>query len=88
MVAESLKHDVFWNLPNDYRTSVASLNKGISVSQEAAGSKLARSYGQLATKLRGGSAPRTSSHSAVVAAPERSRLRSLFGLTGRSPSVT
>ena len=88
MVAESLKHELFWNLPNDYRTSVASLNKGISVSQEAGGSKLARSYGQLAAKLRGATAPRDPVRPTTAAAPERSRLRSLFGLTGRSPSVT
>lgn len=86
MVAESLKHDVFWNLPNDYRTSVASLNKGVSVTQQDAGSKLARSYAQLATKLRT-AVEIDGGHAAAVVAPQRSRLRNLFGLSGRPANV-
>lgn len=87
MVADSLKHDVFWSLPNDYRTSVASLNKGISVTQQAASSKLARSYAQLATKLRVVN-QRHEPAPAAIAAPQRSRLRNLFGRSTESGHVT
>ncbi len=87
MVAESLKHDVFWNLPNDYRTSIASLNRGVSVTQQDAGSKLARSYAQLATCLRAVAVASGGANSAI-ATPQRSRLRSLFKLSGKPANVT
>lgn len=86
-VAESLRHDVFWHLPNDYRTSLASMNKGISVTQQDAGSKLARSYTQLAAKLRVVTGTATVPEALVI--PQRtSRLRNFFGAAARPASVT
>lgn len=51
--AQVLKCDVFWKLPNDYRTSAAALMKGITVAEYDSSSKLAWSYNQLAAKLAG-----------------------------------
>jgi pilus assembly protein CpaE len=79
-IAESLKHEIFWSLPNDYRTSVSSLNKGVSVTQQDAGSKLARSYAQLAAKLR---TTQAGSANGATDPQQRSGIRGLFGKSGR-----
>jgi pilus assembly protein CpaE len=54
---EVLKTDLFWKLPNDYRTSAAALMKGVPVAEYAPDSKLAWSYMQLAARLGGVAAP-------------------------------
>ena len=70
-----LKCEVFWKLPNDYRTSAGALMKGIPVAEFDTGSKLAWSYGQLAAKLAGvGEVSRNGSH--------RNGARSLRALLG------
>ena len=72
-----LQAPIFWKLPNDYRLSAASLTKGVPVAMEEPGSKLARSYSDLAKKLSGstssGGFPR------VEAGGGGSRFRKLFG---------
>jgi pilus assembly protein CpaE len=53
--AESvLEAQIFWKLPNDYRSATEALTKGQAVADHAAHSKLAQSYTQLAAKLGGG----------------------------------
>jgi pilus assembly protein CpaE len=54
--ADVLKCEIFWKIPNDYRTSAGALMKGLPVSEFAADSKLAWSFAQLASKLGGNSA--------------------------------
>jgi pilus assembly protein CpaE len=51
--SELLKSEIFWRLPNDYRTAAAALAKGITVSEGDPLSKLSVSFGQLAAKLGG-----------------------------------
>lgn len=76
-----LKRDVFWKLPNDYRTSAAALTKGVPVAEYDASSKLANSYSQLAAKLGGtSSGQRTNGHSEQGS----SRLRKMLGISKRS----
>ena len=48
-----LQTPIYWKLPNDYRLSAASLTNGVPVAIEEPGSKLARSYSDLAKKLAG-----------------------------------
>jgi pilus assembly protein CpaE len=72
-----LQAQVYWKLPNDYRLSAASLTKGIPVSLEDPGSKLARSYADLVKKLSGAS---TGSF-AKVNNTGGSRFRKLFATT-------
>jgi pilus assembly protein CpaE len=79
--ASLLKYDIQWKLPNDYATVAAALMKGVPVVEHDAGSKLAWSFAQLAAKMGGGSAHSTNGNGA--AAPG-SRLRRLFGISGRS----
>ena len=75
-----LKCDVFWKLPNDYRTSAGALMKGIPVAEFDANSKLAWSYGQLAAKLAGvGEVSRNGAHRAGVRS-----LRALLGMKKRA----
>jgi len=83
-VTESLEHEVFASLPNDYKTSVASLNRGVCVGQQDASSKLARSYVELAAKLR-----QNPQQSAMPAQrrDERAGILSLFGKSGGRPRV-
>jgi pilus assembly protein CpaE len=76
----AIKHPVYWQLPNDYRTSTDAQTRGISVLGAGPGSKLSESYLKLAAKLGG-----------VTRAPEPengarrgSRLRGLFGAVKRS----
>jgi pilus assembly protein CpaE len=85
-IADSLGREVYWGLPNDYRTVSAALNRGITVATEDAGSKLARSFVQLADKLKGIGKPsddETSSQNGAL--PSWSRFRTLFGKQ-REPS--
>lgn len=77
--ADVLKSEIFWKIPNDYRTAAAALAKGVPVAEHDAGSKLASSFTQLAAKL-GGSAPATaSSNGAGHDSPPR--LKRLFGFS-------
>jgi pilus assembly protein CpaE len=72
-----LQTPVYWKLPNDYRLSATSLTKGIPVALEEPGSKLARSYADLAKKLTGSA--NTSGGFARVKEAQGGRLRKLFG---------
>jgi pilus assembly protein CpaE len=75
-----LKCEIFWKLPNDYRTSAGALMKGIPVAEFDSGSKLAWSYGQLAARLAGaGEIARNGSHRAGVRS-----LRALLGMKKRA----
>lgn len=80
--ASLLKHDIQWKLPNDYQTTAAALMKGVPVQEQDAASKLAWSFSQLAAKLGGSSA--THAANGNGASGRGSRLRRLFGITGRS----
>jgi pilus assembly protein CpaE len=51
-----LKTEMFWKLPNDYRTASAALTKGVPVARHDPKSKLAQSFQQLAAKLLEGHA--------------------------------
>lgn len=83
-VGESLEREVYASLPNDYKTSVASLNRGVCVNQQDAGSKLARSYMELAAKLR----QHTRQSAPMMARrEERAGILSLFGKNGGRPRV-
>ena len=77
---EVLKCEIFWKLPNDYRTAAGALMKGIPVAELDANSKLAWSYGQLAAKLAGvGEGSRNGAHRASVRS-----LRALLGMRKRA----
>ena len=51
--SDLLKSEIFWRLPNDYRTAAAALAKGITVSEGDPLSRLATSFSQLSAKLGG-----------------------------------
>jgi pilus assembly protein CpaE len=72
-----LQTAVYWKLPNDYRLSAAALTKGVPVSLEEPGSKLARSYADLAKKLSGSGT--ASGGFARIKDAQGGRLRKLFG---------
>jgi pilus assembly protein CpaE len=72
-----LQTSVYWKLPNDYRLSASSLTKGVPVALEEPGSKLARSYSDLAKKLAGSG--NASGGFARVKEVQGGRLRKLFG---------
>lgn len=78
--SEVLKCEIFWKLPNDYRTAAGALMKGVPVAEFDANSKLAWSYGQLAAKLAGvGEGSRNGAHRASVRS-----LRALLGMKIRA----
>ena len=76
--ADVLKCEIFWKLPNDYRTSAAAMTKGVPVAELNAESKLAWSYTQLSAKL-GGSAP-SAALNGNGGGHGGSRLRQMFGM--------
>jgi pilus assembly protein CpaE len=51
--ASLLQHEIFARIPNDYRTAVAAITKGVPVAVQSATSQLAASYTNLAVKLGG-----------------------------------
>lgn len=71
-----LQMPIYWKLPNDYRLSAASLTNGVPVAIEEPGSKLARSYSDLARKLSGSVGSGASQAGQQGGA---SRLRKFFG---------
>lgn len=78
--ADVLKCDVFWKLPNDYRSAMDAMTKGVPVVERHPDTKLAWSYNQLAAKLGGAVAD-------PVGAPRvngSSRLRQMFGMKRRA----
>jgi pilus assembly protein CpaE len=78
-----LKAPIFWKLPNDYRLSAAAMTKGVPVGIEDPTSRLAKSYADLAKKLRSGHAVSGSNgqaHGGWAAQTGKSRLRKLFGI--------
>lgn len=80
--ASLLKRDIQWKLPNDYQTTAAALMKGVPVVEHDAASKLAWSYSQLAAKLGGSGVAHSANGNG--AGGRGSRLRRIFGITGRS----
>jgi pilus assembly protein CpaE len=75
-----LKCEIFWKLPNDYRTSAGALMKGIPVAEFDPGSKLAWSYAQLAARLAGvAEVSRNGKHRAGARS-----LRALLGMKKRA----
>lgn len=75
-----LKHELFWKLPNEYRTTAAALAKGVPVHDIDAGSRLAWSFDQLGAKLGGARPSRLNGADATGG----SRLRRMLGLGRRS----
>jgi pilus assembly protein CpaE len=51
--SDLLKSEIFWRLPNDYRTAAAALAKGITVTEGEPLSRLGIGFTQLAAKLGG-----------------------------------
>ncbi|MFN2604355.1 MAG: CpaE family protein [Gemmatimonadaceae bacterium] len=84
---ELLKWPIFWHLPNDYRLSSAALTKGVPVAMEDQGSKLARSYRDLAVKL-GGAAVENAADTAAGDRKNSSLIRTWFGKERRVGNVT
>ncbi|MDP9178638.1 MAG: P-loop NTPase [Gemmatimonadota bacterium] len=82
-----LKWPIYWQLPNDYRLSAASLTKGVPVAMEDPGSKLARSYQALAAKL-GGTLGTPGGMGASRNGKPGSRIRQILGFERRVGNVT
>jgi pilus assembly protein CpaE len=81
--SEVLKTEIFWKLPNDYRTSAAAQTKGVPVGSVSSESKLAWSYTQFAAKL-GGIAAEPGGNGAAVSRASNSRLKQILGIAKRS----
>jgi len=72
---ELLKRDIFWRIPNDYRTATGALTKGQPIARYDGRSKLATSYHELAAKL---TAPDTSLARNGSRAPRRASIGRFF----------
>jgi pilus assembly protein CpaE len=71
--SEVLGREIFFKIPNDYRTSAGALTKGVPVADFDSSSHLAWSYDGLAGRMNGGLAEKG------AGAKHASRLRTLFG---------
>ncbi|HEU4643167.1 MAG TPA: hypothetical protein VFS44_11995 [Gemmatimonadaceae bacterium] len=78
-----LQHELFWKLPNDYRTAAAALTNGVPIMEYDASSKLAMSYQQLAARI-GGASPARHRANGTTNGTGGSRLRRLLGMKKRS----
>ncbi len=76
--SDLLKAEIFWKLPNDYRTAAAALAKGMTISEGDPLSKLSVSFAQLSAKL-GGSAGSVNGNGKPH--DESPRLKRLFGFS-------
>jgi pilus assembly protein CpaE len=54
--AKVLEREIFFRIPNDYRTSTGAINKGVPVVEYDAASPLSRSFANLTAKLGGATA--------------------------------
>ncbi|HEX6533497.1 MAG TPA: hypothetical protein VF041_02815 [Gemmatimonadaceae bacterium] len=79
---EVLKRDLFWKLPNDYRTAAAALTRGVPVAQYDPSTKLALSFQQLAARL--GGAAFVHRANGTTNGTGGSRLKRLLGMKKRS----
>ena len=75
-----LRHEIFFKIPNDYRTTAAALSRGVPAIEYDSSSRLAASYANLAGRLNGGSA----SDAMNGDSRRGSRLGRLFGRGVRS----
>jgi pilus assembly protein CpaE len=75
-----LGQEIFFKLPNDYKTSAAALTKGITVAEQDGSSQLASGYSHLAARLNG----RSASKGHDVNGASASRLGRLFHLRKKS----
>jgi len=71
--AEVLGREIFFKIPNDYRTSAGALTKGVPVAEFDASSHLAWSYDGLAGRMNGGISDK------AAGSQRTSRLGRLFG---------
>lgn len=71
--AEVLGREIFFKIPNDYRTSAGALTKGVPVTEFDGSSHLAWSYDGLAGRMNGGLSDK------AAGAQRTSRLGRLFG---------
>jgi pilus assembly protein CpaE len=75
--SDLLEREVFWKIPNDYKTSTGAINKGVAVNEFDPGSPLARSYAGLSAKLGGGAAHTNGNG---TGAPRTSKITQFLGL--------
>ncbi len=72
---EALKTEVFFKLPNDYKTMAEAMSRGVSAAEVDPQSRIAAAFKSLATKLSGTEAKVTAAKNGTAA---KSRLRGLF----------
>jgi pilus assembly protein CpaE len=72
--SDLLKAEIFWRLPNDYKTAAAALAKGVTISEGEPLSRLSISFSQLAAKLGGASGNVNGNGKPHDDAPPRKRL--------------
>ena len=48
---ESIQHDIFWTIPNDYRTTMSAINQGKTINQIASKSEIMKSLQGLSNAL-------------------------------------
>ena len=72
--SDLLKADIFWRLPNDYKTAAAALAKGVTISEGEPTSRLSASFSQLAAKLGGTSGSMNGNGKPHDDSPPRKRL--------------
>jgi pilus assembly protein CpaE len=72
---DALKTDIYFKLPNDYKTMAEAMSRGVSAAEVDPQSKIAAAFATLATKLSGADAKVAAGRNGTAAT---SRLRGLF----------
>lgn len=77
-VEETLEHEVFWKIPNNYSVVMTAINRGIPISMVDNSKAMEKNFLDLAHKLSG-VLPRATAGTVPVTAPTQKETRSIFG---------
>jgi pilus assembly protein CpaE len=77
-VEETLEHEVFWKIPNNYSVVMTSINRGIPISMVDNSKPMEKNFLELAHKLSG-VLPRAGSGPMPMTAPTQKETKSIFG---------
>jgi pilus assembly protein CpaE len=78
-VEETLEHQVFWKIPNNYSVVMTSINRGIPISMVDNSKPMEKNFLDLAHKLSGVLPPASGGAALPMASPAKKESKSILG---------